>query len=88
MIGLINNYIIVFQSDKYYVNKYEDLLDIFAPEFLMCYQEKEEYLIGLLKILLIINNVEAEKYIDLINSEENMINMLKELKIIDDYIKL
>lgn len=88
MIELKNNYIIVFQNDKYYVNTYEELLDIFAPEFLMFYHEKEEYLIGLLKILLIINNIESEKDIDLITCEENMINMLEVLKIIDEYIKL
>lgn len=87
MIELKNNYTIVFQNYMYYVNTYEELLDIFAPEFLMFYHEKEEYLIGLLKILLIINNLDAEKHIDLIACEENMIDMLKGLKIIEEYIK-
>ena len=46
MIELKNNYTIVFQNYKYYVNTYEELLDIFASDFLMFYHEKEEYLIG------------------------------------------
>lgn len=55
-VELKNNYLIMYEDKNYYVETYEEFLNVFSLPYLEDIHEKEGFLLGLIKIISIIKN--------------------------------
>ncbi len=74
-----NTYLIIYEEEENFVDTYEEFLNIFSPSYIETINDKEEYLLGVIKILALIEGFPIDDIKDFViySTNKNNCNLIK-----------